>query len=334
MEIVEGKELKDIKGICYDGKENPAREFAADLDYIPLPDLDLVNMGDFSGADPVGGYPSMFIMASRGCPYQCVFCNKSIWGSKVRFRKPELIIKEIEWLHHKYGVREIFFQDDTFNLDRSWAEKIFKLIIEKKLNKKIVYKTPFRANERLVDEKLLRLAKEAGVWLIFYGVENGNQRMLDEMKKGLTIGEIKRAFKLTHEAGIKTIGAFIVGMPGETEETVNDSIKLWTEIRPYVTGCVTAIPFPNTEFDKIVLKKGHKLITDRNQYSVNKLMVRTDSLDGQKLRSLHKNFRKLIMRRFLIDLIKLRYLRMIFFVVRFPWYAGHALRKIRIYLGL
>ena len=331
MEIAEGKDLKDIKGICYAGRENPARGFSADLDHIPLPNLDLVDINDFSGSDPVGGYPSMFIMASRGCPYQCCFCNKSIWGSKVRFRKPELIVQEIEWLHNKYGIREIFFQDDTFNMKREWAEKIFNLIIEKKLNKNIVYKTPFRANEKLVDEKLLRLAKAAGFWLIFYGVENGNQKMLDSMGKGLTIEEIKRAFKLTHEAGIETIGSFIIGMPGETEETVNDSIKLWEEITPYVTGCVTAIPFPNTEFDKIVTKAGHKLISDYSQFSVNKIIVRTEALDEHKIRSLHTKFRKMILRRFFLDVLKLRYLRLMLVALKSPRYGYEVLYKVRAY---
>lgn len=290
LEIVEGKDLEEIKGICYDNKMNELRPPAKNLDYIPLPNLDLVDFSKnkFIGAEPVGAQPTMYIMASRGCPFQCIFCNKSVWGNTARFRKPELVIEEIKWLHEKYGVKEIFFQDDTFNLNRKWAEKMFNLIIENNLNKDIIYKTPFRANEKLVDKELLQLAKEAGFWLIFYGVESGNQEMLNRMRKGLTITEIKRAFELTHSFGLKTIGSFIIGLPGENERTIEDTYNLWKELRPYVTGYSPAIPFPDTEFEKIVIKKKHLLVTNYDEYSPDVFVVRTDDLTKQDLEYWHK----------------------------------------------
>lgn len=198
-----------------------------------------------------------------------------------------MVIEEIKWLHEKYGVKEIFFQDDTFNLNRVWAEKILNLIIENGLNKGIIYKTPFRANEKLVDEGLLRLAKRAGFWLIFYGVENGNQGMLDGMRKGLTIGEIKRAFKLTHKVGLKTTASFIIGMPSETKETISDSISLRKELNPYDGGFSPAIPLPATEFERIVKQKKHLLVQDYDKYSPMRFIVRTDSLTKQELEHYH-----------------------------------------------
>ncbi|MGA2090778.1 MAG: radical SAM protein [Endomicrobiales bacterium] len=333
MEIVADADLHTLAGICYEGRENAARPYAENLDYLPLPDLSLVNMRMFAGADPVGAYPSMFIMASRGCPFQCTFCNKSIWGGKVRLRKPELVVREIEWLHSRYGIREIFFQDDTFNLRRQWTEEICHRIMEKGLHKKMVFKTPFRANKELVDEALLGLMKAAGFWLIFYGVENGNQQMLDAMGKGLKIEDIKRAFRLTHAAGIKTIGSFIVGMPGETEETVNDSIALFNEIRPYVTGCAAAMPFPKTVFEQEVIKRGHRLISDYDQYAMGKILVRTDALDPEQLKKAFERFRKIIIKRFFIDLLQLRYARMLLFSLRSPWYISHMVYRITSYLA-
>ena len=103
-------------------------------------------MNRFTGADPHIGYPTMFIMGSRGCPYQCTFCNKSIWGNHVRFRKPAMVVEEVEWLYDRYGVREVYFQDDTFNLKRAWAEEMFSLLIERGLNKKLAFSTSFRAS--------------------------------------------------------------------------------------------------------------------------------------------------------------------------------------------
>lgn len=199
LDIAEGKEFFNIPGICYRGKITEPRLPLKVLDHIPLTNLDLA---DITKYDSKG--KSMFIMASRGCPYGCIYCNKSVFGKKVRFRKPEKILEEIKWLYNQYGITEIFFQDDTFNLRREWIDKILTLIIENGLNKNISYRAPFRANEKLVDEKLLSLAKEANFKTIFYGVENGNQDMLNRMHKGLTISEIKRAFKLTHGAGLDT----------------------------------------------------------------------------------------------------------------------------------
>jgi len=334
IEIVEGKDLSEIKGICYNDKLNEPRKEEDNLDYIPLPNLDLIDINKFIGADPVGAYPSMYIMASRGCPYQCIFCNKSVWGRKIRFRKPELVINEIEWLHEKYGVREIFFLDDNFNLNRKWAETIMNMIIEKNLNKKIVYKTSFRVNEQLVDEDLLKLAKAAGFWLIFFGVESGSQKMLDNMKKGFTVNEVKRAFKLAHKVGLKTLGSFIIGLPGETYDTVKESIKLWKEIHPYVTGCSPAIPFPETEFAKIAASKGHLISTNYDEYTVNKFLVRTDELTVDEIRNLCIKFRKKIILRFLIDLIKLRYIKMMFYSLNSIKYPYHIYLRIKAYLNV
>jgi len=292
LDIVDGKkDLEEISGICYTSKMNKPRPLAKDLDYIPLPNLDLVDITRFIGASPIGAYPSMYIMASRGCPFCCTFCNKSVWGNTVRFRKPELIIKEIEWLHQRYGIKEIYFQDDTFNLNREWTERIFSLIIDHELNKEIVYKTPFRVNERLVDKELLQLAKDAGFWMIFYGVESGNQRMLDSMKKGITVAEIRRAFELTHEVGIKTIASFILGMPGETEQSIKDSVNLLKVLKTEYFGFSYAMPFPETELTETLIEKNHILETDYDKYS-GQCIVRTDSLTREELISYYVHYIK------------------------------------------
>ncbi len=296
MEIVEGKDLDEIPGICYNRKMNASRPSAGNLDHIPLPNLDLVDISRFVGPPPVGALPTMFIMASRGCPFHCTFCNISVWGNTVRFRKPELVIEEVKWLRERYGVREIFFTDDTFNLNREWAEQIFRLIIDNGLNKDIVYKTPFRANEKLVDEELLKLARAAGFWLIFYGVESGSQEMLDRMKKGLTIAEIRRAFELTHKAGLKTIASFIIGMPGETRETIKDTINLWRGLKAYHAGYGPAMPLPGTEFERTVIEKNHVLTRNYDDFGPDKFIVRTDDLTKQDLDEYARVFDSIMVR--------------------------------------
>lgn len=308
MDIVEGKDLESIPGVCYKGKMNPPRPLAENLDYIPLPNLDLVDISRFVGPPPPGPLPILYVMASRGCPFGCTFCNKSVWGAKTRFRRPEMVIEEVKWLHEKYGAREIFFQDDTFNLNRQWAEQIFKLIIENGLNKKMIFRTPFRANRKLVDEELLRMAREAGFWLIFYGVENGNQGMLNSMSKGLTIEEIKRAFEMTHRVGLKTNAAFIIGMPGETRETIRDTINLWRELKPYHQGFSPAIPLPESEFERIVLEKNHLLTRNYDEYDPDKFIVRTDALTAEELERYSEIISGLLVRRRLARLLAPRHI--------------------------
>ena len=300
IDIVEGKSFEEIRGICYRSDNeyivNKPRPLSHDLDYIPLPNLDLVNLSRFYGIRPVGAYPSMYIMASRGCPFRCTFCNKSVWGSTLRVRKPNLVIEEIRWLHQKYGVNEIYFQDDTFNINRKWAVEIFQRIIDEGLNKQIVYKAAFRVDERLLDEELLKLTKEAGFWMIFYGVESGNQGVLNGMKKGVTIREIKRAFELTHKVGLKTNASFIIGMPGESKETVVDTLNLYKEIKPDYFSFIFAIPFPNTELERILREKGHILETNYDKYSYGKCLIRTDELTRQNLIQLHDNIVREVVR--------------------------------------
>jgi radical SAM superfamily enzyme YgiQ (UPF0313 family) len=282
LDIVNSKPLEDILGICYDGKRNLDRPPIEILNHIPLTDLSLVDLSKYSSTSN-DNEKSMFIMASRGCPFQCIYCNKSIFGSKVRFRDPDDIIKEIKWLNTKYGINHIFFQDDTFNLNRHWINEILNLIIKNGLNETISYMAPFRVNTNLVDTELLTLAKKANFKTIFYGVESGNQEMLDRMHKGTNINEIKRAFRLTHALGINTIAAFIIGLPGESSTTIKDTLELWKIIKPTYSGFTLATPFPNTVFEDEIKQSGHLLNSNYNEYRCGGSYVRTEELTRKEL---------------------------------------------------
>jgi radical SAM superfamily enzyme YgiQ (UPF0313 family) len=251
---------------------------------IPVPNYDLVDMDKFCGVGPIGAFPSIAIMASRGCPYQCTFCNTPLfWGKKVRYRNPNNVLFEIGLLHHKYGINEIFFQDDTFNLNHEWASEIFKGIIRNKLNKEMVFKIDCRVDERLITKEFLELAATAGVWNIFYGIESGSQEMLDRMKKGITVAEIKRAVKMTHEAGIKTQCSFIIGLPGESMRTLRETDALLHEIEPIRHGWAFFCPFPGTEATAEVIRKGHIKQMDYSEYGYGQVMARTDALNFEEL---------------------------------------------------
>jgi anaerobic magnesium-protoporphyrin IX monomethyl ester cyclase len=286
-DIANGTSLSQIKGICYrDGETriiNQPSPLMENLDNLPLPDKSMINFSRCSGLFPVGKRPCMFIMASRGCPYQCTFCSKSVYGNTLRQRSPENVVEEIELLYKDWGVREIHFADDTFNANLNWAHKLLDLIIKGEWNKKLAFRIALRVNEKIVNYELLKHLKAAGVWFIYYGVENGNQAMLDRMHKGIKIEEVKRAFRITHTVGIKTEAFFIIGMPGETKATIKDSYNLYKEINPWWGGFSKAMPFPNTLFAKEVEENGQLLCKDYEKWNPSNIVVRTDELTSQEL---------------------------------------------------
>jgi radical SAM superfamily enzyme YgiQ (UPF0313 family) len=263
------------------------------IDDIPWPDYSLVDMSRFSGISPIGAIPSAAIMASRGCPGKCTFCDTpQFWGNKIRYRKPESVVNHISFLNKKYGMREVFIQDDTFNANQSWSLEIFARLISAGLHKKMVFRLACRANEKMVTDKFLNAAKRAGVWNIFYGIESGSQMMLDRMQKHITVEENKRAIRLTQEHGIQTQCSFIVGLPGETWQTIGETQTFIDETHPTKIGWGYACPFPGTEFDDEVTRKGHKLNLDYGRYVYGQLIVRTDELNYKDLESF-KGFRNI-----------------------------------------
>lgn len=287
LDIAKGIPLVDIKGIYFRSNQHliptGTSQLITNIDDFPLPDKSLINFKAYSGLFPVGKRPSMFIMSSRGCPYKCTFCSKSIYGNTLRLRSPGNIMEEVELLYKDWGVREIHFGDDTFNANRKWANDLLDLIINRGYNKKLSFRVALRVNESILDMELLKHLKSAGVWFVYYGVENGNQDMLDHMCKGITIPEVKRAFALTHSINIKTEAFFIVGMPGESVQTIRDSYNLYKAIKPFWGGFSRAMPFPGTKFTEEVGLKNHLLSVDYDNFTPSSMVVRTDTMTSNEL---------------------------------------------------
>ncbi len=254
------------------------------LDDVPLPNLSLVNIKKYIGCAPYGPKPYFSTMFSRGCPFHCSFCNKAVFGNIMRFRRVEACLDEIEYLSRDYGIKEVSIRDDTFNLNRQWCEDILNGIIRRGLNRKMVFRASCRANKNLIDKDLLKLMREAGVWLIFYGVESGNQQMLNRMGKSLTLEEISRAFKLTEEVGIKTEASFIIGLPGETTQTFKDSLDFCKKIHPFWVGFSSLVPFPGTPVTEELKTSGYLLSEDYGNYLPRKVVSRTESLTALDIR--------------------------------------------------
>jgi len=289
IDIAQDVPLSQIQGIHYwsNGKivTNPPAPLltSAELDALPLPDKSLVNFKRFVGIYPVGRRPCMCILASRGCPYSCSFCSHAVYGEILRQRSPERVIEEVGLLYRDWGVREIHFIDDTFNANLIWSHKLLDLIIQNGYHKKLIFRVAMRVNEKIVNLELLRHLKAAGVWLICYGVENGNQGMLDRMCKGITIEEIKRAFRLTHSVGLKPLAFIILGTTGETAQSIQDTRNLCKEIKPYWSGVSKAIPYLGTTFYQEVRNAGHQRDDSYGNFASTKMQVRTETLSVEEL---------------------------------------------------
>jgi radical SAM superfamily enzyme YgiQ (UPF0313 family) len=192
------------------------------------------------------------IFTSRGCPYNCIFCDKSIFGSKWRARSPENIINELKEIVKKLGIKKIIFYDDLFTVDKERVIKICQGIIN--TNLKITWKCEGRVN--LIDKEMLYWMKKAGCKIIAYGVESGNQKGLDYLNKKTTPDQIKRAFQLTHEVGIETMAYFILGIPVETYKESLNTVNFAIKLNPTYTQFSALSPYYGTKLFEEAKEKG------------------------------------------------------------------------------
>lgn len=259
-----GDSFGDIKGIVYrDGNQIIATESAepiADLDTLPFPARHLLNMNKYLKDlescglknNEFGKTKSTNLITSRGCPYSCTFCFKDMWGHKWRGRSPANIVDEMELLYRRYGMNSFFFNDDTFVLDRKRVFELCELIREKRLD--VVWNCNGRVD--LMTKELLEAMYDAGCRGIGYGIESGDQEILDSMKKNITLDQVREVVKWTRNAGIKTLGTFIIGMLGETKATIKETMAFARELNLDSYNFSVATPLTGTELYKSAHEAG------------------------------------------------------------------------------
>ena len=251
-----GGDPSAIEGLAFmqDGTmfKTPPRPLIENLDELPFPSYQLLPLEKYTlGPQQLvatGGshtVPYMAMMTSRGCPHRCVFCSTyTVFGRHCRLRSPENVFEEITYLVEKLGVRRIDFMDDTFTIDRQRVVTLCRMIIETRLDIRWLCQT--RVDR--VDQELLTLMRSAGCDLILFGLESGSQQVLNRIKKGVTVEQAKNAVTWTKEAGIAIIGSFMVGNPGETRETIRETVDFArnTDIDSADFNLFT--PYPGTDY--------------------------------------------------------------------------------------
>ncbi|MEW5720610.1 MAG: radical SAM protein, partial [Chloroflexota bacterium] len=263
---VHSPQLRDILGLSWrdaDGKiqHNFDRPLRSDLDNIPLPAYHLFKIERYTNLQPLtdGLDPharAYTIVTSRGCPYKCTYCSKPITGDTWRGRSVENVVKEWRMLVKDLRATEIGVTDDIWNLDLKRAKELCRALIDEKLNT-VPWVTIHGMKVNHTDLELFELMKKAGCKRAGFGVESGDEYILKRVvKKSQTLEQVRAAFKYAKAAGLQTMGFFIYGMPGESEETMEKTTRLALELDPDLANFMIAAPFPGTELWKLVEKEG------------------------------------------------------------------------------
>jgi len=265
-----GADLKEVKGISYkkDGEilHNANRDFLSseELDKIPYVSKSYkthLNIRDYFLGSSL--YPEVQIFTGRGCPFKCTFCSwpQTLTGGTYRVRSVSNLLDELEWIQENLDVKEVFFEDDTFTANVTRVTEFCRRYVERGLE--IRWACNSRVN---LDYNAMREMEKANCRLLVVGYESGSDRILANVKKGITVQQIKRFAKDARKAGLLVHGDFIIGLPGETKETVNLTKTLINEVKPDILQVSVASPFPGTEFYQWCRENGYLVTDDPNEY--------------------------------------------------------------------
>jgi len=278
---------EDVPGLIYRAPDGVARKNGrrplAKLDDLPWPAREFLPMKNYW--DNPGGIPapSLQLHASRGCPFTCNFCS---WpqvvygGNKYRARDTKDVVDEIEWCRKEYGIRSFYFDDDTFNVGKKRILELCEELIRRDMG------LPWAAMARAdtADAEMLGRMKDAGLVSIKYGVESGDQKILDDCGKRLNLAVARETIMETIRLGIKCHLTFTFGLPGETKETVEKTMALAEELNPDSVQFSIATPYPGSRLYRQLKGNGHLLSDNFDEYDGgNRAVIRTDELGPEDL---------------------------------------------------
>lgn len=286
-DILDGVPDNEILGICYRENfqpvKNDKRPFIDNLDILPFPARHLVDNSIYKRPD--NGKVQAVVKVARGCPFHCFFCLATpVSGAKVRTRSPENIVAELKECVEKYNIKNFLFWSDIFNFNREWTLELCQKIIESGL--KITWSSNTRADT--MDEEMARMMYKSGCRLVSIGVESGSQKMLDNIGKKITLDDIRNTVKILKKNKIKIYNYFVIGLPWETEETVEETIKFAIELDSNFISFYTATPLPGTKYFAYAMM--NKLVEGNLDFrsAYYEPVVRSEHLSKERIFELHK----------------------------------------------
>ena len=252
--VSQSKEPDNIQGLLYlwsnalRGSTTPAK--IADLDLFPFPARHLLDLKAYYDLPRGISTPQDALVSSRGCSYRCAFCASA--GTGVRFRSIDHIMSELDEIVFKYGTRNIIMMDDTFTINKERVNAFCKRVIEGEYN--ITFNMQTRLNT--IDPWILEMGIKAGCDSVCLGIESGNQRILDDIGKKITLDLIREKVKIVKEVGVTFRATYIIGWLDETEQEILNTIEFAREVDAHESAFCIATPFPGTRLWNDVIKKG------------------------------------------------------------------------------
>lgn len=275
-ERVPGLRFNSQDGPVYTGDRPPP----ADLDNLPFPAWALVDVKRYRPApNDYLRLPHSSLIGSRGCPFSCVFCPSD---SRYRRRSAGNIAEEIECLKKDQGVRDILFWDESILFDPEWTESLCREMIRRKLD------ITWAANARVdqVEPGILRTMRRAGCWQLLFGLESGSQDSLVSLRKGFTIDRARQAVRMAGRAGIRALGMFQLGIPGETVPQANETIKFAASLKLNHASFVFFTPYPGTEIFKILESSQRGIILENAPFDMKEPSYVPEALTLDQLKAL------------------------------------------------
>jgi anaerobic magnesium-protoporphyrin IX monomethyl ester cyclase len=288
-EIATAVDWSDVQGISFRraGRivRTPDRPFieVEDLDALPFPARHLLRNELYVAPDT--GEPITMINTGRGCPHKCIYCAVTIAsGYRLKVRSPGNIVDELEECVVKHGIRNFFFRADTFTWDETWVVDLCREIVARGLDVR------WGCNSRVdtISEGRLEWMKKAGCWIVGFGIESGNQEMLNRMKKRQKLEDAENAIALCRRHGIKTYGLFLIGLPWDTRDTVEETIAFAKRLEPTFIDFNIAYPLPGTEYYRIAKEMQLFDEADLPHGDYARPIVRTLSLSTEELIALRR----------------------------------------------
>ncbi|MCW4000121.1 MAG: radical SAM protein [Candidatus Bathyarchaeota archaeon] len=287
VELAKQRKLGDVKGISFrkNGEiiRTAQRPYIQNLDALPRPAYHLLPMKKYN----ITGRNLLPIISSRGCPFQCPFCVASqMFGQQFRARSPKNVLDELEWLRDEYGAEGITFQDDTLTFDKKRTLDICNGMIERKIG--LHWGCGTRAD--VVTKEVMAKMKQAHCDETMFGVEAGCQRMRDVLKKRVSTEQIENAIKWTKEVGIFVTVSVILGYPGETAETLQESLDFVRKVEPDEVWLCHATPYPGTCLREIVKQNGWQMSDKWELYNTMNPIFEDPNLPASKIADMRRDF--------------------------------------------
>ncbi|MBD99028.1 MAG: radical SAM protein [Verrucomicrobia bacterium] len=259
-ELIDGNALEKISGIAFRKNnkviKNASRPILKNLDELPLPAWDLIDINPYKKAWEIHGYFSINIATTRGCPFKCNWCAKPIYGNRYNSRSPQHVVREIQLIQSYFDFDHIWFCDDIFGLKPQWVQEFNDVLKLSSVN--IKYKIQSRA-DLLVKDDTVKCLAESGCNEVWIGAESGSQKILDAMDKGTTIAQIEESTQLMKKHNIKACFFLQFGYIGEHWEDIQATLSLIKKLSPDDIGVSVSYPLPGTKFyEKVRSEIGEK----------------------------------------------------------------------------